>query len=115
MQGLLYDETSFAVFILVTGLIGGWAAWMTGRSIALSWRSFPLVIAYLLPLAAAVRFIHFALFSSTLLSIHLYIVDYIILLAVAFISFRYYKTQLMVRQYYWIIDKSSPIRWKEQK
>ena len=39
-------------------------------------------------LAAAVRFLHFALFQEELLSIHYYLVTFVILLAVAWLGYR---------------------------
>ena len=38
MQGILYEEPSAWLFALVTVVMGGWAGWMTARSIALTWR-----------------------------------------------------------------------------
>ena len=32
MQGVLYEESSEWLFIMVTVVMGGWAAWMTGRA-----------------------------------------------------------------------------------
>jgi hypothetical protein len=69
MQGILYEEPSFWLFALVTVVLGGWAAWMTGRAFALTWRSPGQAVASLLLLAWAVRFIHYALFEGTLLSL----------------------------------------------
>ena len=40
MQGILYEEPSIWLFLLITVIMGGWAAWMTGRAIALTWRPF---------------------------------------------------------------------------
>ena len=30
MQGILYEEPSIWLFLLITVIMGGWAAWMTG-------------------------------------------------------------------------------------
>ena len=49
MQGVLYEESSAWLFLLVTCVLGGGAAWMTGRAYAITWRSIPaLVLALLL-------------------------------------------------------------------
>ena len=87
MQGILYEEPSFWLFFLITCLLGGWAAWMTGRACAQTWRSLPQLLVYLIPLGAAVRFIHFALFEGTLLSLHYYLVDTIVLMIIGAIGF----------------------------
>ena len=67
MQGFLHEEGSFGVFLLVTIILGGGAAVLAGRAIALTWRPWWQIVAYMLILGAAVRFIHFALFGGTLL------------------------------------------------
>ena len=41
MQGILYEEPSIWEFFFVTCLLGGWAAWMTGRACAQTWRAMP--------------------------------------------------------------------------
>ena len=49
---------------------------------ALTWRPVWHVVAYLLLLAGVVRFIHIALFDGTLLSLHYYLVDAAVVLAI---------------------------------
>ena len=93
MQGILYEEPSFGLFLLITVIMGGWAAWMTGRAIALTWRPFWTLLLYLFILGAAVRFIHFALFDGTLLSIHYYAVDTIVLLIIGALGFQYRRAR----------------------
>ena len=94
MQGILYEEPSFWLFVLVTVLMGGWAAWMTGRAMAITWRPFWTLILYLFILGAAVRFIHFALFGGTLVSIHYYAVDTIVLLIIGALGFQYRRARM---------------------
>ena len=64
MQGILYEEPSAWLFLLVTVVMGGGAAWMTGRACAITWRPAVVLALYLVVLAAAVRFIHMALFHQ---------------------------------------------------
>ena len=64
----LYAEESLLQVALVTGLIGGGAAFLAGRAVAQTWRPFWNVLLYMAMLGAAVRFVHFALFEGTLLS-----------------------------------------------
>ena len=72
---LLYEEHSFGAFLLVTIVLGGGAALLAGRAIAITWRPVWQIVSYGLILAAAVRFIHFSLFGGTFLSLHYYLVD----------------------------------------
>jgi hypothetical protein len=46
MQGFIYEEGSFGVFILVTVILGGGAAALAGRAIAVTWRPWWQVVAY---------------------------------------------------------------------
>ena len=75
LQNLFYEEGSFGVFLLVTIVLGGGAAVLAGRAVAMTWRPWWQIVAYMLILGCAVRFIHFALFGGTLLSLHYYVVD----------------------------------------
>ncbi len=78
---------------------------MTGRACAQTWRTYPQLLLYLIPLGAAVRFIHYALFEGTLLSLHYYLVDVIVLMVIGTIGYRYTRTKQMVRQYNWLYEK----------
>ncbi len=114
MQGILYEEPSFWLFALVTVIMGGWAAWMTGRAMAITWKPYWQLIAYLLILAAAVRFIHFALFEGTLLSLQYYLVDAVVVLAIGSLGFRYRRARQMTTQYRWIYERTGPFSWRER-
>lgn len=114
MQGILYEESSVGLFFLITCLLGGWAAWMTGKACAVTWRPYAVFVAYMIPLGFAVRFIHHALFEGTLFSAQYFLVDTLILLVIGTIGFRYTRTKQMARQYYWIYEKVSPLTWREK-
>ena len=112
MWELYASETSLQV-LLVTGAIGGAAAWLTGRAIAHTWRPFWHLLIYIALLGAAVRFVHFALFEADLLTPISYIVDTLFLLAVASLSFRIARTSQMVTQYPWLYERVGPLRWRD--
>lgn len=114
MQGILYEEGSLAVFLLVTVAMGGWAAWMAARAIARGWRPYWQVIPALLLVAAAVRFIHYALFGGTLLAPWFYAVDAAVILVIGSIGFRYQRTRQMTTQYRWLYEKTGPLTWRER-
>lgn len=113
MQGILYEEPSFWLFALVTVLMGGWAAWMTGRAMAGTWQPYLLCVAYLMLLAGAVRFIHYALFEGTLLSLHYYLVDAAVILAIGSVGFRHTRAGQMARQYPWLFERLG-LAWREK-
>ena len=111
---LLYEEGSFGVFLLVTVILGGGAAWLTGRAIAQTWRPGVQVVIYALILGAAVRFIHFSLFGGTLLSPHYYLVDGAVCLGFGYLGFRAARVAQMVTQYRWINEQDGPMRWRRK-
>jgi hypothetical protein len=101
-------------FVLLTLLVGGGAAWRTGQAVAQVWGAMWPVAAYTALLAAAVRFLHYALFGGTLLSLPSYLVDYSILLVVALIAHRMQRTRHMTEQYRWMFERSGPFTWRDR-
>ena len=110
-NGLLWEVT-FWEFLFVTVILAGGAAYLTGRAVARSWSSGLQLAIYMILLTAACRFIHFALFRGTLLSLHYYIVDLIILLIFAFIGRQVTRAKQMTRQYHWLFERTGPFGWK---
>ncbi len=105
-------EISPAEFVFVSVLLGGGAAYLAGRGIAKSWEPAWKAAVWMVPLAAAVRFIHFALFSGTLASAHYYAVDLAILVVLALAGHRRTMARQMVRQYGWLIERAGPFSWR---
>ena len=68
----------------------------------------------MLMLGAAVRFIHFALFNGTLLSIHHYTVDTLVCMAFGFAGFQAARARRMVAQYPWINEPDRLLRWRRK-
>ena len=111
---LLYEEGSFGIFVLVTVVLGGGGAWLTGRAIATTWRPIWQVAVYMLILGAVVRFFHFSLFDGTLLSLHYYVVDTIVCLMFGLSGFRVARAAQMVRQYRWLNAPAGFLRWRRK-
>jgi len=112
MQGIIYEEPSVWQFLFITCLLGGWAAWMTGRATAQTWRPISALVVYLLLLGIAVRFIHHALFNGTMFTAQYYIVDTIVLMVIGMFGYRYTRTNQMVTQYSWLYEKVSLLSWR---
>jgi hypothetical protein len=108
---LLYEEDSFGVFLLVSILLGGGAAWLAGRAIAATWRPWWQVTFYMLILGLAVRFLHFALFDATLLSLHYYLVDTGVCLGLGLLGFQAARATQMATQYRWINIRTGAFTW----
>jgi hypothetical protein len=113
-MGGFYTEESLLQIVLVSGLIGGGAAWLAGRAIARTWRPFGHVIGYMLLLGAAVRFTHYALFEATLLSPLSYVADTAFLLLAGALSWRITYINQMVKQYDWRYERAGLLAWRER-
>jgi hypothetical protein len=111
---LFYEEGSSGVFLLVSIIFGGAAAWLSGRAIALTWRPVWQVFVYSLILGCAVRFIHYSLFGGTLLSLHYYLIDSAVCMAFGFLGFRAARVSQMVSHYSWINQPDGPLRWRRR-
>lgn len=96
-------------FVLITCVLGGAAAFATGRAIALTWRPFWQALAYMIPLTAAVRFLHYALFDEDILAIGPALLALVVLLAVTALAFRGVQARQMARQYPFAFAASGPL------
>ena len=113
LQGYIHEESSIWLFLLVTCVMGGWAAWMTGRAMASTWRRYPVLVAYLVLLALVVRFIHYALFGGTLLSLHYYLIDLIVVQVIGAFGYRMTRVAQMTAKYRWLYLPNGPLFWKD--
>jgi GR25 family glycosyltransferase involved in LPS biosynthesis len=111
MHALLFEEDSFGVFLLVTVAMGGGAAWLSGRAIAATWRPWWQIVAYMLILGAAVRFIHYALFEGTLASPYYYAVDSAVCMLFGFLGFRVTRAAQMATQYGFRNVRTGLVSW----
>ena len=109
----LYSGETLGHVLFVTGFLGCGAAWLTGRAMAQTWRPPWKVALAMVPLAAAARFIHFALFQGTLLSAASYACDLSIFLIVGLLAWRATRATQMVRQYPWLYARSGPLTWRK--
>ena len=110
----LYETESMLQVALVTGVLGGGAAFLSGRAIAQTWRPFWNVLLYMAMLGAGVRFVHFALFEATLLSPASYIADTLYLILLGSLAWRMTRAAQMATQYYWLYERSSPLTWRKR-
>ena len=111
---LIYEEDSFAVFLLVTIVLGGGAAFLAGRAIAETWRPWWQVVVYSFILGATARFLHFSLFGGTLLSVQYYAADTAVCMALGLLGFRTARVRQMVTQYGWINAAAGRLRWRRK-
>jgi uncharacterized membrane protein SirB2 len=117
MQGLFFETDTTVRYVLrfLVMLIGFWASWRTGKSMATGWGEiFPHVVIYTLLLGIGVRFLHHALFAGPMFSAEYYILDTIILMIFSVLGFRYTRAKQMATNYYWLYEKSGPFGWKKK-
>ncbi|MES1989895.1 MAG: hypothetical protein V4441_02960 [Pseudomonadota bacterium] len=115
---LALSGVSLPVFVGITLVLGGGCAFMTGRALALNWRPQWHYAVYALMLAAADRFLIFALFDGALLSVAAYLADACLLIVIATFAFRLTRARQLVRQYPWDYEMlffifSRPCRTKQ--
>ena len=109
------SDDGLRVFLVLTVILGGGAAFLAGRGLARSWKPFWRVFFYMALLAAAIRFFHYALFEGSLLSPYYYLVTYAVLLAASSLGFRTMRTTQMVTQYRWLYQRTSPLTWRDRR
>ena len=113
-MGVFYEEETVWLFLLITVLIGGWMSWRTGRALAAVWKSVWWVIPSALGLGLGVRFLHFALFDGTLLSMHFWLVDSSVCALFGWLGWRFERTAAMARQYAFAFEKTTPFRFSRK-
>jgi hypothetical protein len=112
LQGVLYDDPSAFIFILITIIMGGAAGYSTGKAIAQTWRPGWHLIASAIVLGVAVRFIHYALFGASFLSVHYYVIDTLLVLAATFLGFRLTRVKQMTTRYSWLYRPAGAFFWR---
>ena len=112
MQALL--GTSLPVFVGLTLVLMGFAAFMTGQAVARTWRPAWQAAVYSVLLGLVARFLGFALFGGELLSPAGFLVDTAVLAAIALAAWRLTRAHRMVTQYPWLYERAGPFGWRER-
>ncbi|MEL6752264.1 MAG: DUF6867 family protein [Pseudomonadota bacterium] len=105
-------EGSIWPFVAIVVVVGGGAAYMTGRAIAGGWQSYLLLAFYCLLLAITAQFLLFALFERTLLSPTGVVLNFVVLLVFGLLGHRMQRTAQMVTQYSWLNERTTPLSWR---
>jgi Na+/glutamate symporter len=98
------------VFMILCGA----AAWMIGKSISTDWSGLVPLFVYVLLLGVGVRFLHYALYEAEFISVSRYVVDTAVLAVIAYIGYRFTRTNQMTTQYHWLYEKVSPLSFRER-
>jgi hypothetical protein len=102
------------VFLLLTIILGGGAAFQAGRSMAREWQPLARLILFMIPLAAGVRFLHFALYQEELFSLPHFLISALFLIAAAILGYRLKRVSQMVTQYPWLYERSGVLTWRSK-
>jgi hypothetical protein len=104
MPAFLFDSADKGLFIFLglSLVLGGAAAFSLGRALAQNWRPLWQAPAYCLLLAAAIRFLHYALFDQRLLSLQGYALDFLAAAGFAWLGFKLTRARQMKQNYGWI-------------
>jgi len=108
----LFVEQNTWIFIILTCILGGSAAYAGGRALALGWRPYWLLFVYMLIFTCGVRFLHFALFQSDLFSLKYYISHGLVIQGLAFLGFRMTMARQMSEKYPFAYVRSSLLTWR---
>ena len=100
-------EVSLFEFIRVTIVLGGGAAWLTGRATASTWSAWWKLVLYVVLLTFALRFIHFSLFEGTFFlpledfwtGLYFAGIDFVVLMIAAALGRQVTRSRQMARQY----------------
>ena len=111
---MFFIEDSPWIFLIMTVIIGGGAAFMSGRGLASKWRPVWMAVAYMIPMGLALRFFHYALFEGNLLSLRFFMTDTLVLVAGALLGYRLTRVQQMVSQYPWLYERAGPLAWRSR-
>jgi len=103
---------SFAVYFGLTLCLMGFAAFMTGHALAVTWKPAWHALVYASLLGLADRFLAYALFEASLLSASAYLIDTASLAAIALFAWRLGRARKMVAQYPWLYERAGLLSWR---
>ncbi len=104
-------EGSIGTFLVLSIVLGGGAAYVTGGAVASNWRPLWLALFYCALIAGAVRFLSFALAGGRLLAVDYYLVELVLDGLLATLGYYVARAGQMARQYGWLYGRRGPLGW----
>ena len=101
------------VFLGVTVVLVGFAAYMTGQALGSGWKPYWQLVAACALLGVAARFLSFALFGGELFTVGGYLAGVAALLVIGTFAFRMNRARKMVSQYPWLYSRAGLFGWRE--
>ncbi len=105
---------SESAFFGMTVVLFGFAAFLAGQATAQSWRPGWQILPQALLLAAADRFLLYALFGAELVSSGGFLIAAAILAAITAAAYYLTRARKMVQQYPWLYERRGPFGWREK-
>ncbi len=106
--------TTVPVFIGMTFMLFGFAAFMTGQALANGWQPVWKAVPYGLLMGVGNRFLVFALFDGALLSFSGLVIASAVLVAMTAASHRLIQARKMVSQYPWLYESAGLFNWRQR-
>ena len=103
---------TLGVYVGLTLCLMGFAAFMTGQALGVTWKPAWHCVVYAFLLGLADRFLAYALFEGELLSASAYLIDSASLLGIALLAWRLARARKMVSQYPWLYERAGPLSWR---
>ena len=100
-------------FATTVALFGG-PAFLTGQTLAQSWRPAWQILPAALLLAAVDRFLLYALFAAELVSLSGFLIAAAMLSAILLAAYCLTRARKMVQQYPWLYERRGPFGWRER-
>ena len=101
-------------FLGMTVVLFGFAAFLTGQATAQNWRPAWQILPAALLLAAADRFLLYALFGAELASPGGFLIGVTILTGMAAAAYYLTRARKMVQQYPWLYERRGLFGWREK-
>ena len=112
-SGLLYED-NFLVFLFFLIGLAGLCAFTAGRATARGWQPITAIIPNMLLFTIAIRFLLWGIFRNTLFHPYYFVVDALVLIAIATLGFQLTRTYQMTTQYYWLYRRVGPLAWAKR-
>ena len=106
--------TTIGVSIGVTLILMGFAAYMTGQALAITWRPIWHLGVYGILLGFVDRFLIFSLFEGELLSLGGYVFDSAVLVTISLFAYRFNQARKMASQYPWLYERVGLFGWRQK-
>jgi hypothetical protein len=107
--------TTLPVFIAMTVIITGFAAYMTGQALATTWKPVWHLLIYCAMLGGAARFLIYSLYGGQLWSVSGYMIGTAVLVVIGLFAFRLNRAGKMVSQYPWLYERVGFFGWRSRQ